>query len=195
MKPSRMQDVLDAALKLFSEKGYDKTSMRDLCRETNLTTAGLYHYITSKQDLFLKVERQSFEAFAEIFEKAKKEKDAIKRIDIFIREYLKIALDTRQTAHLIMDRNFARGEKNIVAECKQRRRKFLNEVRNLLSQIEESGLADDQIDITTAAFTLIGIVFWITLWYNPKGKIKEEELVQAVTRIFFKGYLKEGYPR
>jgi AcrR family transcriptional regulator len=194
MKPSRMQEVLDAALKLFLEKGYDKTSMRDLCKETNLTTAGLYHYIESKQDLFVKVERRVFEEFADIFIKAKKESDPIKKIKIFIREYCNIALRSRQMAHMVMERTFVEGEENIVAECKERKRMFFNEVRELVTGIKKAGLADDRIDVVTASFTLIGMLFWITLWYDPNGRIGQDELIDSVSRFFFKGYLKEGYP-
>ena len=195
MKPSRMQDVLDAALKLFLEKGYDKTSMRDLCRETNLTTAGLYHYIESKQDLFVKVERLVFKEFAAIFEKTKKEEDPIKKVEVFIQEYSRLTLSSRQMAHLVMERNFAEGDEKIVAECKERRRSFFYEVKELLSQIKKSGLADEHIDVTTASFTLIGTLFWTTLWYNPKGRLNEDQLIDTVSKLFFKGYLKKEYRR
>jgi AcrR family transcriptional regulator len=188
-----MQEVLDAALKLFSEKGYDKTSMRDLCRETNLTTAGLYHYITSKQDLFVKVEKRFFSDFITMFDKAKKQKDPIKRVETFIREYCRWALATYQMAHLVMERNFAEGDEGIAAESKERKRIFFNGVKELLSQIEKAGLADDHIDINVASFTLIGTLFWTTLWYNPKGRLNEDQLIDTVSRLFFKGYLKEEY--
>jgi len=45
------QQILDAALKLFSEKGFDKTSVSDIAREAGVSKGLAYNYFESKQKL------------------------------------------------------------------------------------------------------------------------------------------------
>ncbi len=47
------QDILDAALVLFSEQGYDKTSLREIAEQVGVTKAALYYHFRSKQDILL----------------------------------------------------------------------------------------------------------------------------------------------
>ncbi len=47
----RREQILDAAVKLFSEKGYAGASIRDLAREIGVTEGLLYHYFSSKEQL------------------------------------------------------------------------------------------------------------------------------------------------
>ena len=47
--------VLDAAMKLFWEKGYGSTSIQDILREADVHAGSLYHFFPTKQDLLLAV--------------------------------------------------------------------------------------------------------------------------------------------
>lgn len=43
--------ILDAAARLFSEKGYDRTSLQDIINETRLSKGAIYHHFASKEDI------------------------------------------------------------------------------------------------------------------------------------------------
>jgi len=47
--------LLTAATKLFAERGYGMTSMRDIARATRMRVASLYHHFKSKDDLYHEV--------------------------------------------------------------------------------------------------------------------------------------------
>lgn len=46
------QGLVDSALRLFSERGYTRTSLDDVVSATRVTKGALYHHFTSKQSLF-----------------------------------------------------------------------------------------------------------------------------------------------
>ena len=46
------QQILDAALKLFSHKGYGATSVRDIAEEANLSKGNVYHHFPDKETIF-----------------------------------------------------------------------------------------------------------------------------------------------
>ncbi len=51
----RRQQLIDAALHQFAEKGYDGASIRDIARAAGVTEALLYHYFRNKEHLFEEV--------------------------------------------------------------------------------------------------------------------------------------------
>ena len=44
---------MDAALDLFIEKGYDKTSLREIAEQLGFTKAALYYHFASKDDILM----------------------------------------------------------------------------------------------------------------------------------------------
>ncbi len=44
--------LLECAMKEFSEKGYMKASLRNICKEAGVTTGALYFFFKDKEDLF-----------------------------------------------------------------------------------------------------------------------------------------------
>ena len=50
--PRTRRQILDAALKLFSERGFARTSVRDIAQEAGITDAAIYYHFSSKRDLF-----------------------------------------------------------------------------------------------------------------------------------------------
>src|SRR5918992_366617 len=57
----RREDILQASLHLFAERGFHGTSMRDIARAADITEGLIYHYFASKRDLFrVIIEEHSF---------------------------------------------------------------------------------------------------------------------------------------
>lgn len=49
----RKQEILEAALTLFSQKGYDGTTIQDIAQKLNISQGLCYRYFKSKNELFL----------------------------------------------------------------------------------------------------------------------------------------------
>ena len=54
-KEQRRKDIIDAAEKLFFEKGYDNVSMNDISKVVELSKATLYLYFENKEELFFAI--------------------------------------------------------------------------------------------------------------------------------------------
>jgi AcrR family transcriptional regulator len=48
----RRRQLLEAGMRVFTERSYDTVSMSDIAREAGISKGLLYHYFSSKQDLF-----------------------------------------------------------------------------------------------------------------------------------------------
>jgi len=58
--------ILDTALRLFREKGFDETTMRDIASEAGVATGAAYYYFHSKEDLVMGFYRRTAEEAREI---------------------------------------------------------------------------------------------------------------------------------
>ena len=52
---STKERILDVALQFFNERGYDKTSLREIAEELGITKAALYYYFETKQQILLEL--------------------------------------------------------------------------------------------------------------------------------------------
>lgn len=76
--------ILDAALRLFRERGFDETTMRDVAAEAGVATGAAYYYYRSKEDIvlafYLRTEEEAGETFAEILASTKDLKKRVRGI-------------------------------------------------------------------------------------------------------------------
>lgn len=71
----RRQEILDAALRLFGEKGYEKTSIADIAKAVGVAQGLCYRYFPSKEALFDSVIEQYADLLTEPFVQFAKEND------------------------------------------------------------------------------------------------------------------------
>lgn len=48
----RKQEIIDVAMKVFAEKGYEATSMKDIASAAHVVPGLCYHYFQNKQELY-----------------------------------------------------------------------------------------------------------------------------------------------
>lgn len=84
------EKILQAASKLFAEKGFSNVSVRDICKETGTTAPVIYYYFGSKKGLFDAVARKqiSMEVFIQKLSRASEAADPKKGLVSFISTYL-----------------------------------------------------------------------------------------------------------
>jgi AcrR family transcriptional regulator len=76
--------ILDAALRLFRERGFEQTTMRDVATEAGVATGAAYYYYRSKEDLvlafYLRTDEEAREAFEQAIASSKELKKRMRAI-------------------------------------------------------------------------------------------------------------------
>lgn len=67
---SRNAQILDIARRLFGEKGYDRTSLRDIAEAAGVTKAALYYHFPDKDALYHKVVIESMQQLLDVVQAA-----------------------------------------------------------------------------------------------------------------------------
>ncbi|MEW5984131.1 MAG: TetR/AcrR family transcriptional regulator [Acidobacteriota bacterium] len=62
--------LLSAAERVFSDRGYHATSIRDIAREAGFSVGGVYQFFASKDELYLRVVEEQWEHFFELLSQA-----------------------------------------------------------------------------------------------------------------------------
>jgi AcrR family transcriptional regulator len=73
--------LLEAAERVFSEKGYHATSIRDIAREAGFSVGGVYQFFPSKDDLYLRVVESQWEFFFGLVDQARQAEGARARLE------------------------------------------------------------------------------------------------------------------
>ena len=78
----RRQQIIVAAKRVFSEKGYSKSTMEDIAREAELSPGTLYLYFKNKDELYASLSLRILQYLNIRLEDVKKEKDIEPRLKI-----------------------------------------------------------------------------------------------------------------
>src|SRR5678816_3872823 len=85
----KLEFILRSAARIFADKSYHSTSMRDISRATNVSLAGLYHYCKSKEELLFLIQDNCFGRVLERLEQQLQEvDDPVVKLRVFIENHL-----------------------------------------------------------------------------------------------------------
>src|SRR2546423_15305211 len=85
----KLEFILRTAARIFAEKGYHSTSMRDISRETSVSLAGLYYYCRSKEELLFLIQDNCFGRVLERLEQRLQEaQGGVEKLRLVIENHL-----------------------------------------------------------------------------------------------------------
>jgi AcrR family transcriptional regulator len=188
----KLEFILRTSARIFAEKNYHSTSMRDISRATGVSLAGLYHYCKSKEELLFLIQDNCFGRVLERLEERLPEaQDPVSQLRLFIENHLSFfAANMAEMKVLSHEAESLRGD--LHAHVSSRKEKYSKIARDILSKVQSRSAASQQIDLTVATYALFGMMNWIYNWYDPNGKLKAKELAQNVTQLFLAGFLASG---
>ncbi|HMG33643.1 MAG TPA: TetR/AcrR family transcriptional regulator [Blastocatellia bacterium] len=200
-EPDRLGEIYRAAAKIICEKGYDATSMNDIADAVGITKAGIYHHIPGKKDLLFRIMTFGMDSLEEqVIVPAREVADPELRLRTIIVNHVKL-ITSRSTPQ---GYNFVTIVVDEVAgltaahrrKINQRKRVYVDLVRDTLRELKAEGKLRD-VDLTAAAFSLLGMILWLSRWYSPSGRLSPEQVSREVTKIALGGLLREsaGRPR
>ncbi|HET9548867.1 MAG TPA: helix-turn-helix domain-containing protein, partial [Candidatus Binatia bacterium] len=66
----KLQQILKTSAKIFAEKGFHHTSVRDISRATKMSLSGLYYYFATKEELLYLIQERCFVTLLQRWEQA-----------------------------------------------------------------------------------------------------------------------------
>ena len=187
----KLRQILKSSAKIFAEKGFHSTSIRDIARATRMSLAGLYYYFSTKEELLFLIQEQCFVTLLQRWEKnAELHSDARVRIRVFVENHLGFFLH-----NMFEMKVMAREDESLTGEFQEKilllKRRYVKVLMDLIEEMQslEGGRG---INLRAATFSLFGMMNWIYTWYHPKRDLPLSELIEQMLRIYFFGILQGG---
>ncbi|MGW7537237.1 TetR family transcriptional regulator [Amycolatopsis sp. NPDC054798] len=180
-----LESLLQVAVKLFNDRGYDGTSMEDLSRKLGITKSAIYHHVPSKEELLRLAVDRALDGLFEVAESTEAlDGRAIDRLEHLVRGSVLVLADRLPFVTLLLR---VRGNTKAERAALARRREFDHLVTDLVKQAEAEGDVRPDIDPAIAARLLFGTVNSLIEWYRPRRGASAEELADAVCKMAFDG--------
>lgn len=182
--------IYRTAARMIYEKGFDATSMNGIAEALGMTKPGLYYYVKGKKELLYSIMGFAMDQLDEyVIGPAREISDAEERLRIIVRQHARLLTQENEAGVLaiLMDEVGGLSPEQKV-HIVERKRMYFEFVRSTLEE-----LADAQrlrpIDTTVGSFSILGMVMWISRWYQPAGKLSSEHVVRDITHIAVAGLL------
>jgi AcrR family transcriptional regulator len=180
-----LDSLLDTAVALFNERGYEATSMDELAGRLGVTKSAIYHHVPSKVELLrLALDRALDALFALTEEPGATTGPAIDRLEYVVRGSVRLLAAELPFVTLLLR---LRGNSDVERAALQRRREFDRVVTGLVSAAEQEGDVRPDVDPAVTSRLLFGTVNSLTEWYRPGGVLTPDELADALVTTTFAG--------
>ena len=186
----KLEFILRTAARIFAEKGYHSTSMRDISRQTQVSLAGLYYYCKSKEELLFLIQDNCFGRVLERLEERLGETgEPVEKLRLVIENHLSFfAANMAEMKVLSHEADSLAGE--MYEQVSGKKQQYTRLVRRILQQVqEEQNREGAKPDLTVSVYALFGMMNWIYNWYDPRGTLSVGNLVDNITRLFLSGFL------
>jgi len=180
-----LEAVLQVAVEVFNERGYDGASMEDLSKRLGIAKSGIYHHVAGKEELLRMALDRALDGLWEAADRATSlDAPAIVRLERLVRDAVGV-LDARLPYVTLLLR--VRGNTDTERLALERRRAFDALVASLVEEAERDGDIRADIDPKLTARLLFGTVNSLVEWYRPSQGASAESLADAVCAIAFDG--------
>jgi len=177
----RMRTV-NAAVELFYERGYDKTTLDAVAEHLGVTKPFIYSHFKSKAELLADICARGISASLDAIQGVQKmDASPAERLEKLSLSFVTAVLENQMYIAI-----FTREEKGLLPDDLERinkmRRQFDKELTELIREGVESGdfsVSDPHI----AALSIGGMVSWAYVWFRPSGRLTIDETAQEMTRL------------
>ena len=173
-------DVIAAAGRLFAERGYHGTSMRDLGRELGLLGSSLYAHVDSKQDLLVEVVEEGARLFQQSAARASALSGSpVDRLRALVAGHIGVLLDNRHVSRTFLNEaDMLDGEHRarVIAARDAYERAF----RAVISNGVDTGSFRPDVNPKIASIFILSILNAVDRWYRPDGELGRDGLVEGV---------------
>jgi AcrR family transcriptional regulator len=183
----RSREIVDAAARMFHERGYADTSVQDVAQAVGILKGSLYYYIDSKDDLLFRVLEDVHEDARHLLDDvAAMDAPPLERLAAYVRGHVEFNLRNLSKV-AVYYHDFALldpGRREVIIAQRQLYEEL---VIGLIADAQEAGEVDAGLDAHVAAYSALGMVNWVYTWYRPAGGRRASELAELIAEIVVGG--------
>ena len=163
--------ILDVSTRLFSEKGYDDTSLQDIINETKLSKGAIYHHFSSKEDILKAIFHRLGNENAEIFAKIRDD-SRLSGIEKLRKIFQTAVFHSNQSVLLTVSPCLLNNPRFLAMQIEQI---YVLIAPQFVEPILAEGIKDGSINIENPHEIAEAIMILTNVWLNPLVKMTDTE--------------------
>jgi AcrR family transcriptional regulator len=180
-------DVVTAAGRLFAERGYHGTSMRDLGRELGLLGSSLYAHVESKQDLLVEVVEEGARLFQDSADRALAVGgSSAERLRGLVEGHIDVVLDNQDVVRTFLNEARMLDEEHR-ARVIAARDAYEADFRAVIAEGAADGTFRPDVEPKMASILILSILNAVERWYRPDGMLDRAGLVDVIVNTAMRG--------
>jgi AcrR family transcriptional regulator len=183
----RHRAILETAARLICEKGYDGTSIQEIAQACELTKAGLYHYIQSKESLLGAIMDYGMDLFEEeVLSQVESIADPLERLRVTMAKNIRLVTRGWSKEITIILHEHATLHGPAGKRINARKKRYVRFLEQSFQEAIDEGLIR-RVDPKVAAFAFLGMVLWIYKWFRSDGALTDEQVADGMIDLMFTG--------
>jgi AcrR family transcriptional regulator len=191
LRSPRKVEMIAAAAKLFSERGYHGTSMQHVGDALGLQRGSLYAHIGSKQELLFDVVNEGAERFLERGRRAL-EMEALAAVKLrrLLVGHIETAIEHLDSATVFLN-EWRYLAPELRSQIQDKRDEYESMVRSIIDQGIERGEFRRDVNVRFAARLVLSAGNWTYAWFRPGGELGPTEIGERFAELIIRGLHRE----
>lgn len=185
--------MLEAARRLFWEKGYNATSIREIAIAYGCRPANIYNYFSDKEEILFEVLREEMEQIIHPIKHLEEEDNTspIEQLRFVIESHLKVTLSYRRSAKLLFDVALDSLSPDKRKKIVDFRDTYDRIIRKVIRRGIDTGYFPE-VDVRLAGFMIASMITRTRIWFHPKKGVSVSELADFISEFAFNGLRGQG---
>jgi len=173
--------IVEAARRLFYEKGYERTTLEDIAERLHVTKPFIYSYYKNKNELLHEIAQQCIDECLEAQSRILAGKlSTAEKLAKIVEEVAEIIINN-QANTIIYLREEMNLDWHVAQKIREQRNEFDHRTMKLLRDGMRSG-ALKVVDERVTSRCIGGILVWCALWYRDLGVLSASAIARLVSQ-------------
>ena len=188
-KEERKSQIMDAAMKVITRKGFSNTRMDDIVNEAGLSKGAIYHHYKGKKEIFLAlIGHWETQTFPDFYSRNGKERSATDTLRDFANEVYKVF---KSRSYVFQAEVEFWALANQDDEIRNRSQELYEKIINLFELVINKGIREKEfikVDTRIAAIYILSVfqgINWFCI-FNDK-KINANDYIQQSIELILTG--------
>ena len=183
------EQVIDAAAKVFAEKGFDAARLEEIAAELGILKGSLYYYASSKVELLHLVQlRRLVELLDHVAAIAANPEPPLDRLAAILGFHLqRFEQFYPESMQWLTPSPRRETSADAADESRALNHRFETILRDLIAEAQAAGDCRPEIDPHIAALGLLGMCNWTTRWYRDDGRLSMSAIADNYIALAFAG--------
>ncbi|MDN5925910.1 MAG: TetR/AcrR family transcriptional regulator [Hyphomicrobiales bacterium] len=183
---SRRDEILAASTIVFSEKGYRACTIQDIAKKMGFTSAALYYYFNSKQDILSEIITRPIMKLIVMAEDVEAgQGSSTEKLHELIRRHITMMLKERDLFNILLRERLELSPEG-ATRLTELEEMYYIKVRAIIRAGTRAGVLRP-VNPKVAALAMIGMVNWVLRWYRDSRDYSPTEVAEMMFDIFYNG--------